>query len=255
MSGIDAFYVMELQARAHALEAAGRDIVHMEIGQPDFSAPQFIVDAGFERLRRDGAPYTGALGLPELRSAIADFYARRFGISVAPSRIVLTTGGSAALLLALGALVGPGDEVLVPDPSYPCNRHMARFAGAETRALRVDAANRFQPTAGQVAADWRESCRLLMLASPANPTGTSVPAAALPEILRVVAERGGNLLMDEIYQGLHYVGQPHSALNVSDQVFVVNSFSKYFQMTGWRLGWLVVPEAYQRAVEKLAQNL
>lgn len=255
MADIEPFHVMELMAQAKAMEAEGRDIVHMEVGEPDFPTPQPVVDAA-QRFIADGKVfYTNALGLPQLREAIAGFYATRYGISVDPARIVVTAGASGALMLALGALVSPGDEWLLSDPGYPCNRHFVRLLEGVPRAVPVDATTAFQPMADMVEARWTTKTRGLLLASPNNPTGTLIEPARLAGLWQTVQERSGTLIVDEIYHGLTYGVDARTALEISDDIIVINSFSKYFGMTGWRLGWLVVPPAMVRDVEKLAQNL
>jgi aspartate/methionine/tyrosine aminotransferase len=255
MAEIEPFHVMELMAKAKALEAQGRDIVHMEVGEPDFPTPQPIIEAAQRFIAGGQVFYTHALGLPQLREAIASFYASRYGVNVDPARIVVTAGASGALLLALGALITPGDEWLLTDPGYPCNRHFVRLLEGVPRALAVDAATNFQPTAEKVGAGWTVKTKGLLVASPANPTGTLIAPAQLAGLWQAVRERSGSLIVDEIYHGLTYDCDAHTALELSDEIIVINSFSKYFGMTGWRLGWLVVPPAMVRNVEKLAQNL
>lgn len=255
MAGIAPFHVMELMAKAQALEALGRDIVHMEVGEPDFPTPQPIIEAAQRFLAGGHVHYTGALGIAPLREAIAGFYATRHGVTVDPARIVVTAGASGALLLALGALITPGDEWLLADPGYPCNRHFVRFCEGVPRALNVGAATNFQPTADQVGAAWTARTRGLLVASPANPTGTLIEPDQLAALWQTVQSRGGTLIVDEIYHGLTYGLDAPTALALSDDILVINSFSKYFGMTGWRLGWMVVPLPLVRAVEKLAQNL
>lgn len=255
MAEIAPFHVMELMARAKGLEAGGRDIVHMEVGEPDFPTPEPIVEAAQRFIATGNVHYTNALGLPALREAIAGFYRERYGVAVSPERIVVTAGASAALLLALGVLTDPGDEWLLADPGYPCNRHFVRFCEGHPVCIPVSAIDDWQPTADQVAAAWSARTRGLLVASPSNPTGTLIEPARLTALFQTVVGRGGTLLVDEIYHGLTYGCEAQTALALSDQVFVINSFSKYFGMTGWRLGWLVVPPGYERGVEKLAQNL
>ncbi len=255
MSGIAPFHVMELVARAKALEAEGRHIIHLEVGEPDFPTAAPIISAAQAFLARGHVHYTAAAGLPALREAIAQWYQTQFGVSVSAERIIVTAGASAALQLALAALVAPGDEWLLPDPGYPCNRHFVRLFEGQARPLNVDAATHFQPTAAQVAAAWTPQTRGVMLASPSNPTGTLLAPEALREIWQHVRANAGQLIVDEIYQGLVYGTPPTTALSLSDDMFVINSFSKYFGMTGWRLGWIVVPDAHRRNVEKLAQNM
>ncbi|WP_186041395.1 pyridoxal phosphate-dependent aminotransferase [Burkholderia gladioli] len=255
VDAIQPFYVMEVVKQAARLEQAGRDVIHMSIGEPDFTAPEPVVEAAAAAMRRGVTQYTSALGIAPLREAIAAHYARAYGLEIAPERVIVTAGASAALLLACLALVGRDDEVLMPDPSYPCNRHFV--AAAEGRPVLVPSGPeaRFQLSAKDVRERWSERTRGVLLASPSNPTGTSLAPDELGRILQAVRERGGFAIIDEIYQGLSYDGPPVSALSFSDEVITVNSFSKYFNMTGWRLGWLVVPPALVGTFEKLAQNL
>jgi aspartate/methionine/tyrosine aminotransferase len=246
---------MEVMSRAHALEAAGRRVVHMEIGEPDFTAPQPVVETATTALREGLTAYTPALGLPSLREAIAGYYASRLGQSVDPARIAVTAGASGGLLLTLALLIDPRDEVLVPDPGYPGYRHFVRAFEGLARPLELDAGSAFQPTLEAVRSAWRARTRGVLLGTPANPTGTLIDPAELRRIAEFVAERGGVLIVDEIYQGLVYEAAPRTALGLPGEVVVVNSFSKYFCMTGWRLGWIVLPEARVRGVETLAQHL
>jgi len=255
MSGIAPFYVMDLMARAQALEAAGKSIIHLEVGEPDFATADPIIDAAQTFLQGRHVHYTPALGLTELREAISGFYQQRYGLDISPARIVITAGASGALLLALGVVVSPGDEWLLPDPGYPCNRHIVRLLEGTPIPLPVGAETDYQPNASMVAAVWGPRTRGMIVASPANPTGTLLPAAAMADIAGLVKRYGGSFLVDEIYHGLTYGEDPQSALAISDELFVINSFSKYFGMTGWRLGWLVAPPRYVREIEKLAQNL
>jgi aspartate/methionine/tyrosine aminotransferase len=255
MQNIAPFHVMELMARAQALESQGRSIIHMEVGEPDFPTPQPVVDAAQSFIASGHVFYTHALGLPSLREAIAGFYVDRYGVAVEPDRIVVTAGASAALLLALGVLIDVGDELLLSDPGYPCNRNFVRLMDGRVRAIAVGPETDFQPTAAQVASHWGVGSRALLVASPSNPTGTMLDHARLASLHATVSARGGTLLVDEIYHGLTYDCAAMTALAIADDVFVINSFSKYFNMTGWRLGWLVVPKSCVREVEKLAQNL
>lgn len=254
MADIQPFHVMEILKRAHQLEAAGRDIIHLEVGEPDFPTPPTIVEAARDFLAGGHVHYTPALGLTALREAIARFYHDRFGADVAPERIIVTPGASGALMLALAVTTDPGDEWLLPDPGYPSNRHLVRSFEGVARALPVDASTRFQPTPAQVADAWTARTRGLMVASPANPTGTMLSLDEIVALQETVAARDGILIVDEIYQGLNYGIDASTALSRLDDVFVVNSFSKYFGMTGWRLGWVVAPQAYVRQIEKLAQH-
>jgi aspartate/methionine/tyrosine aminotransferase len=251
---IEPFHVMELLKMAAALEQAGRSVIHMGIGEPDFPAAQPVLDAAAKAIAGGTMRYTHAVGLPALREAIATHYQERFGVDVAAERIVITAGASGALLLACAALVGRDDEVLMPDPSYPCNRHFVTAFEGRARLIPSGPAQRFQLSAEMVREHWNPSTRGVLLASPSNPTGTSIATNELRDIAALVRERGGFTVVDEIYQGLSYDAPPFSALSLGEDIIVINSFSKYFNMTGWRLGWLVVPPSMMAAVEKLAQN-
>jgi aspartate/methionine/tyrosine aminotransferase len=260
---IQPFVVMDVLARAHQLEAAGRRVIHMEIGEPDFTAAPQVVVAAVRALRDGRTAYTAALGLPALREAIAAHYDSCFSRKIAPDRIAITAGASGGLLLTLALYVNPGDEMLVPDPGYPGYRHMVRAFEGIARPLKVSPATGFQPTLEMVRASWGRRTKGLLLGSPSNPTGTLISRTELEKIARFIAARGGVLIVDEIYQGLTYGtpgGEPAStALGLPGEVVVVNSFSKYFCMTGWRLGWVVLPRAKKnsrmREFEKLAQHL
>ena len=259
MAHIAPFEVMEIQTAARELERQGKDVIHMEIGEPDFTTPRPIVDAAIAALNDKPMFYTSALGIRPLREAIAAFYASKYGVTVSPERIIVTAGSSAALLLAFGVLLNPGDEVLMADPGYPCNRHFVRAMEGVPKTIPVGPEHAYQLAAGDIATHWNDRSVAALVASPSNPTGTLIAPDELKRIHTEVSARGGTLIVDEIYQGLTYGVAPSTALslneNAGEDVFVVNSFSKYFQMTGWRLGWLVVPPAYVREVEKLAQNL
>lgn len=246
---------MDLLARARALEAQGRDIVHMEIGEPDFPTPAPIVEAGIAALRAGHTHYTAAVGLPALRNAIADYYRRDYGVAIAPAQVVVTPGASGALQLALAALLDPGDELLLADPGYPCNRHIVGLLGARAIAVPVGAESDYQPTPELLAAHWSARTRAVLLASPGNPTGSMLDAARLKALASFVHERGARLVVDEIYHGLCYGQAATTALAVDARCYVVNSFSKYFGMTGWRLGWLVAPAQEVPVLDRLAQNL
>jgi aspartate/methionine/tyrosine aminotransferase len=263
VAGIDPFWVMECAkvadeiARSPACDPAlgGRPMIYLNIGEPDTTAPPAVAEAARRCIEAGHTQYTPATGLPALRQAISQWYRVRWGVDVPARRIVVTAGASAALQLLTAAVVGPGDEILMPDPSYPCNRHFVTAAGGQARLLPCAAAQRFQLDAVSVAAAWGPATRGVMLASPSNPTGTSIAPDELARIVEVVRARGGLTLVDEIYLGLSYDGQARSATALGDDVVVINSFSKYFGMTGWRLGWLVLPQALVAAVEKLSQNL
>jgi aspartate/methionine/tyrosine aminotransferase len=255
MVDIEPFHVMEIGRRAEELERAGRRIVHMEIGQPDFPAPPQVIEAAVSALRTQPLGYTAALGTPALREAIARFYAERYRVDITPERIIVTSGASGAFLIAMGALVDPGDEWLMPDPCYPCNRHFVRLFEGTPTTIPSGPERHYQLEHADVVRHWSARTRGVMLASPSNPTGTVVPGPALEAIVAEVRRRRGFVLVDEIYQGLTYGGPHHpTALGLGADLFVVNSFSKYFNMTGWRLGWLVAPAEYVREMERLAQN-
>ena len=252
---ITPFEVMDVLSRAHALEAAGRRVIHMEIGEPDFTAPEPVVEAGVKALRDGLTGYTATLGLPALREAIAGHYRDRFSKEVVSARIAVTSGASGALLTLAALYVDPGDEILVPDPGYPGYRHFVRAFEGVARPLPVSAAENFQPTLEMVRATWGVRTKGLLLGSPSNPTGTVIDKEVLTAIATFIAERGGVLMVDEIYQGLVYGAEPVTALGLPGEVVVINSFSKYFCMTGWRLGWVVLPETAVRSFEKLGQHL
>ncbi|MFT4174681.1 MAG: pyridoxal phosphate-dependent aminotransferase [Rhodocyclaceae bacterium] len=253
------FYAMEFGKRAAALEADGHALIKLNIGEPDFGAPPAVIEA--MRVIMDGRPlaYTEALGLPPLRRAIAGFYRQMHGVEVDPQRVVVTAGASGALLLAAAALVDPGDEVIVGDPSYPCNRQFLASFGADVKLLPTDAATRYQLSADAVRTHWSARTRGLMIATPSNPTGTSILPAELVAICEWARARDAFRIVDEIYLNLgDHDAQgraPQTVLAIDDDAFVINSFSKYFGMTGWRLGWCVVPEAMVPVMERLAQNL
>ena len=246
---------MDILARAKALEAQGRSIIHLEIGEPDFPTPEPVVQAAIGAIQRGDVHYTPALGLPELRQAIAGFYASRYQLDIPATRIAVTPGASGALLLALGATLDAGDEILMADPGYPCNRHFATFINAVPVAIPVGATTAFQLTPELTRQYWTPRTRAVLLASPSNPTGTLARDEDIRAIARLCAERNAVLIVDEIYHGLVYGISPQTALSFSDQVFVINSFSKYFHMTGWRLGWLAAPAWAMDGIERLAQNL
>jgi aspartate/methionine/tyrosine aminotransferase len=252
---IEPFRVVEVLERATQLAAAGRDIVHMAAGEPDFATAGPIVEAGRAALARGATHYSQAAGIPPLREAISRHYADRYGLDIDPARIMVTPGASGALLLIAALLINPGDGMLMTDPGYPCNRHFMRLVEGRGQLVPVDAATRYQLSGDLVRTHWADSTIGAMVASPANPTGTALSRGELVDLSAAVRDRGGYLLVDEIYHGLCYEGEAPSVLEVDDDAFVINSFSKYFGMTGWRLGWLVAPEAAVAEMEKLAQNL
>jgi aspartate/methionine/tyrosine aminotransferase len=261
---IEPFYVMEVAKAASALAQefahSDRPMIFLNIGEPDFTAPPLVQEAAARAIAQGNTQYTQATGLPALRERISAWYASRFGADVAPGRIVITAGASAALQLACLALIEAGDEILMPDPSYPCNRHFVSAAEGNAVLVPTTAAERFQLTREKVEAAWKPQTRGVLLASPSNPTGTSIAPEELRRIHEFVHGRGGITLIDEIYLSLSYEEHfGHSALampgELGQSVISINSFSKYFNMTGWRLGWLVVPEALAPVVERIAQNL
>ncbi|MGZ8190727.1 MAG: pyridoxal phosphate-dependent aminotransferase [Methylococcaceae bacterium] len=252
---ISPFYVMELLNRAKQLEAEGRDVIHMEIGEPDFATPQAIVDAGIRQLQTGAVKYTPAAGLPELREKIAAFYQQRYGVCVPRQRIFVTPGASGAFLLAFGVSLNEGEALLMADPCYPCNSNFVKLFGGKTTSIAVDAASRYQLTAGLIQQHWTSATKGALIASPSNPTGTLIEPDELKQSIAAVNGLGGCFYSDEIYHGLVYGKKAATALEFSDDVFVINSFSKYFGMTGWRIGWLIVPDTFVEATEKLAQNI
>lgn len=252
---IEPFEVMDVLSRAQALERAGRRVVHMEIGEPDFTAPAPVVEAGIRAMREGRTAYTATLGLQPLREAIALHYRQKFAADVDPGRIAITAGASGALLTLSALYVDAGDEILVPDPGYPGYRHFVRAFEGVAKVLPVSAQSDFQPTLEMVRAAWGARTKGLLLGSPSNPTGTLISRRALGEIAEFIAGRGGVLLVDEIYQGLVYGMEPWTGFGLPGEVVLINSFSKYFCMTGWRLGWVVLPEGALRGFEKLAQHL
>ena len=257
---IDPFYVMEVAkaAQAMAREVAGTSepMIFLNIGEPDFTAPPLVQEAAAKAVRDGATQYTNALGLDALRERISGWYQSRFGVDVPARRIVVTAGASAALHLACLALIERGDEILMPDPSYPCNRHFVSAAEGRAVLEPTTAAERYQLSSDKVQAAWTDNTRGVLLASPSNPTGTSIAPAELRRIHEVVQSRGGVTMIDEIYLGLSYEEEfGHTALAIDEHIISINSFSKYFNMTGWRLGWMVVPDAMVPVVERLAQNL
>jgi aspartate/methionine/tyrosine aminotransferase len=252
---IEPFRVMAILGRARELEARGRDIIHMEVGEPDFPTPAPIVEAGIAALRAGHTRYTPALGLPALRQAIAGYYRDRHDVDVPAGRVCVTPGASGALLLVMAALFDPGQEVLLADPGYPCNRHFARLVEARGVGVPVGRETGYQLTADLVARHWGPNTRGALVANPGNPTGTLIPDTELKAIHALVRDRGGWLIVDEIYHELVYETAPPSAAGLGEDVIVLNSFSKYWLMTGWRLGWLLAPEALMPAIDRLAQNI
>ncbi|KAA0873659.1 pyridoxal phosphate-dependent aminotransferase [Nitrincola tapanii] len=252
---VESFKVMDLLKRAGELEAQGFKVLHLEVGEPDFPTVPEVISAAQEALRADCTGYTPAAGLPQLRQAIAEFYAQHYRVQIAPEQVLVTPGASGALLLAFSWLTDVGDEVLMADPGYPCNRQFLRVLGAKAQTLATGPETAFQLTAKMIKEAWHEKTVGVLLASPSNPTGTLVSSEEMQQIAAEVAARGGQLLVDEIYQGLTYGVEAHTVLSEVPEAIVINSFSKYFGMTGWRLGWLIAPQSIVLEMEKLAQNL
>ncbi len=255
MARIAPFYVMDLLARARKLEAEGRSIIHMEIGEPDFDTPAPVVAAGQRALAAGETHYTPARGLPALRQLIANFYQERYAARIDPERVIVTPGSSGALQLVLSVLINPGESVLMADPGYPCNRHFVELVDGKPLAVPVGPDTGYQLTAELVEAAWRADTKAVLVASPSNPTGTLIDDGQMQRLLKTVRRLGGVLIVDEIYQGLVYGEAGGTALRFADDLFVINSFSKYFGMTGWRLGWLVAPEEFIDPLDRLAQNI
>lgn len=254
---IQPFRVVELLERAKALEAGGRVVIHLEIGEPDFLTAEPIVAAAHRALDAGSTKYTQALGLPELRETIAQSYLHRSGIALDPARVVVTAGASAGLILLMGLLLGPGDELLLTDPGYPCNEVFAWLVNGVPVRVSLAPDDGFALDVESIKAAWTPRTKGALVASPANPTGTMISRATLERLFGVVRDRDGFLVVDEIYQGLVYADEvPYrSALEVAHDIYVLNSFSKYFGMTGWRLGWMILPEHAIEPVSRLAQNL
>jgi aspartate/methionine/tyrosine aminotransferase len=264
LANINSFRVMDVLARARQLEAKGVDVLHLEVGEPDFPTAGPIVEAGVSALRQGLTSYTPAAGLPQLRERIAQFYEERHGVKISTDRILVTPGASGALVLLSNLLLNSGDTVLMPDPCYPCNRNYVHLMGATPRLIPAAMPGLAAPTIAQLDEAMDTSVKGLWLASPANPTGAVIHAEELAKLSAWANQNRVHLLMDEIYQGLDYVcpvgcttamGDLPTALRDNDNNFVVNSFSKYFGMTGWRVGWLVVPQALTDQANILAQNL
>ena len=257
---IEPFYVMEVAKAASLLaqEVAHTDapMVFLNIGEPDFTAPPLVQQAAEKAIQDALTQYTPATGLGALRERISAWYASRYSVQVPAQRIVITAGASAALHLACMALIEAGDEVLMPDPSYPCNRQFVSAAQGRAVLIPTTAQERFQLSADKVQAAWGPRTRGVLLASPSNPTGTSIAPEELRRIHHVVQAKGGITVVDEIYLPLSFDAQyGQTALKLDDSIISINSFSKYFNMTGWRLGWMVVPETLVPVIERIAQNL
>jgi aspartate/methionine/tyrosine aminotransferase len=255
MRRIAPFYVMDLLAQARHMEAEGRSVIHMEIGEPDFDTPNPVISAGQAVLASGDIHYTPAKGLPALRQAIGEYYRTHYRVEIDPERVVVTPGSSGALQLIMSVLINPGESVLMADPGYPCNRHFVELVEGAPVAVAVGSKNGYQLTAQMVEEAWRKDTKAVLVASPSNPTGTLIPDEEMKRLHATVERLGGFLIVDEIYQGLVYDDTGGSALRFADNLFVINSFSKFFGMTGWRLGWLVAPDDFIDPIDRLAQNI
>lgn len=254
-AAIQPFHVMSILAHAQALQAQGHDVIHLEVGEPDFDAPDAVIKAGIEALKQGHTHYTPALGLPQLRAAIADFYAKQHGVAVDPRQVILAPGASGALQLLCAARLDAGEQLMLSDPGYPCNRHFARLFEAHGQCVAVGSESNYQLTPELVREHWRANTKAVLLASPSNPTGAVLTSEQLLALANTVHELGGELWVDEIYQGLVYDSERYSVLQDVPNAVVVNSFSKYFGMTGFRLGWAIVPPSWEATLDTLAQNV
>lgn len=252
---IESFKVMDLLKRAKELDAQGHDVVHMCAGEPDFATPAPIAEAGIAAIREGHTQYTPAAGIPPLREAIAAFYQQRYGLNIPAERVIVTAGASGALLMVFATLANPGQTFMMADPGYPCNPRFLRLLEARGQLVPVGVADNYQLTPELIEQNWNGNTAGVLLASPANPTGSVVHREQLELISQTVKSKGGHLVVDELYHGLTYGFDATSVLSVDQDAFVLNSFSKYFGMTGWRLGWTIVPEAAVADIERLAQNL
>lgn len=249
------FHAVELMKKAYDLQRAGVDIISLGVGEPDFTAVPQVIDAMESAARAGKSGYSSPAGIPQLREAISQYYASQLNTSVDPDRIIVTTGASGALMLAAMALVNPGDEILMPDPCYPPNRNFIGAAGGVTKLIPTTATNRFQLSSSDIEQNWGPQTKGVLIASPSNPTGTSLTRSELDKVFKTVKSKGGFVIMDEIYLGLSYDGDRNSALGLDDDAIIINSFSKYFNMTGWRLGWMVVPKHMVAPIEKMVASL
>jgi len=256
LENIEPFHVMDLLGRAKSMEKAGRDIIHLEVGEPDFTSPQGVIEAGISALQQGLTHYTAATGLPELKTALAEFYRQRFATDVDPQQIIITPGASGALQLVTSLLVNPDESLLLTDPGYPCNRHFLANINAHGQMVATNAKEGFHLTPELVHEHWQDKTVGALVASPANPTGGVMSKSQITALHESIGDHSGVLVVDEIYQGLTDGGvENHTAVGLGEDVFVINSFSKYFTMTGWRLGWLVAPKWAVKSLDKLAQNL
>jgi len=252
---IESFKVMDLLKRAKQLDAEGFDVIHMEAGEPDFGTAPRVKEAAHQAIDQGLTQYTPAAGIPELRQAIARFYEQRYGLKIDASRVIVTSGASGALLMVFGLLADPETTFMMADPGYPCNRQFLRMLDARSQLVPTTAAEKFQLTPELINREWHQRTAGVLIASPANPTGSVLHKEELQGVADAVKQQGGVLVVDELYHGLTYGFDAPSILEIDPDAFVINSFSKYFGMTGWRLGWIVAPESAVPELEKLAQNL
>ena len=254
LARLESFHVMSLMAEAKRLEAQGHDVIHMEMGEPDFSTPRPIIDAGIAALEQGITHYTPTLGLPALREAIANFYQREYRVAIETEQIVITPGSAMALQLVLTLIVTEGSKIALPDPAYPSTHNLVRLLGGTVLQIPVTEASEWQLTLELIEANWDCAINAILIASPSNPTGTLMDDKQLKKIAEFCSERGVFLLVDEIYHGLVYENQPITAAGMNENTFVINSFSKFYGMTGWRVGWIVAPKKYLPELNKLAQH-
>ena len=252
---ISPFYVMDILASAKKLEEQGHDVIHLEVGEPDFATPTAVAEAAKRAIEQGNTFYTPATGLPALRHSIARYYQDKFAVTVSPDRVVVTPGASGALQLVLSSVVDPGQTVLMADPGYPCNRHFVQLLQGIAKQVKVDATSAYQLSHQIIEDNWDDDTCAVLLASPSNPTGTLIGREEMQKIIQLVESKHAVLIVDEIYQGLVYDQAEYTAAELSQNVFIINSFSKYFSMTGWRLGWLLAPERFIESIDRLAQNL
>lgn len=255
ITNITPFHVMELLQKAQQMQAQGEDVIHLEVGEPDFPTPSPIIAAGMQALQNQRTKYTPALGLPALRNAIADYYWQTFDQRISSNQVCITTGASGGLLCALSLLINSGRQVLLSDPGYPCNINLMHTLQIIPKLMQTTAQHGFQITPELISNHWGDNVAGLIAATPSNPSGALLSLEALSKIVHFVRSKQGHCIIDEIYQGLTYTGEAYTAVGLHPDLFVVNSFSKYFGMTGWRVGWMVVPEWATPGIEKLLQNL
>lgn len=248
------FHVMDILARCKAMEAQGRDIVHMEIGEPDFTTPQPIIDAGIQALQENLTHYTSAQGLYSLREKISQYYLNRFAVKIHPEQIIITPGASGALQLILSYVLATGKKIMLCDPSYPCNKNVAQLLKGEVVSVPVNQQTQYQLNIDLLEKHWQDDVAAVLVASPSNPTGTICSKEQLMAMAEFLAAKNSLLIVDEIYQGLTYEQESQTVAGSLDNVFILNSFSKYFGMTGWRIGWLCSPDRHIQALDAIAQN-